>query len=90
MKPGLKKGQWSKEEDMKLREWVSTHGPTNWSEANAFIEGRSGKQIRERWFNALKPTLKGGEWTPFQELRLFKEYTYEGSQWSKIALKFAG
>ena len=88
--PGLKKGHWTDEEDDKLLDWVKTEGPTNWSMATNFIIGRSGKQIRERWFNNVNPEVKKGEWSKKEDLKVFKLYQRHGSSWSKIAEKFDG
>jgi len=38
------------------------------------IKGRSGKQCRERWINALNPSLKTGGWTPDEDKLLFSLY----------------
>ena len=62
LQPGLVKGAWTKEEDNLLRDWVRKEGATKWAQAAQAIVGRSGKQIRERWFNILNPELKKGNW----------------------------
>jgi hypothetical protein len=43
-----------------LIEWVEKEGPKRWSAAADVIPGRSGKQIRERWYNNLSPEVKKG------------------------------
>jgi hypothetical protein len=60
LKPGLRKGPWQEEEDEKLLEWVKNNGPCKWSICAESIQGRSGKQCRERWFNNLNPNVKKG------------------------------
>jgi hypothetical protein len=58
----LVKGGWTSEEDQTLCNWVQKEGPKKWSAAADVINGRSGKQIRERWYNILSPGVKKGEW----------------------------
>jgi hypothetical protein len=52
LKPGLRKGFWSEEEDATIRQCIM-EGITKWSNIAAKIPGRIGKQIRERWYNHL-------------------------------------
>jgi len=85
LKPGLVKGPWTAEEDEKLKIWVSREGPTKWAQASGFINGRSGKQCRERWFNTLNPNVKKGNWSQEEDKIIFDLYQKYGSSWSKIA-----
>lgn len=66
------------------------NGPSRWSEATKVITGRSGKQIRERWFNTLNPTLKKGNWSSEEEQVLIKLVMLFGSKWSKLVRFFSG
>ena len=90
LKPGLIKGPWNVKEDQLLKKWVAENGPCRWSEATKIIEGRSGKQIRERWFNTLNPTLKKGNWNDIEEQILIKLVMKYGSKWSKLVQFFEG
>jgi len=85
LKPGLVKGPWTAEEDQKLISWVNKEGPTKWAQCSNFIQGRSGKQCRERWFNNLNPDVKKGNWTKEEDELIFDLYQKHGSSWSKIA-----
>ena len=62
LRPGLVKGRWSKEEDQTIIACIKV-GITKWYEIAERIPGRIGKQIRERWFNQLDPSIKKGGWT---------------------------
>ena len=42
------KGPWTEEEDRTLIENVRKHGAANWSQIAQHLEGRIGKQCRER------------------------------------------
>jgi len=90
LQPGLVKGPWNVKEDQLLRKWVKENGPTRWSEATKVIKGRSGKQIRERWFNTLDPKLKKGNWGPEEEQILIQLVMKFGPKWSKLVGFFSG
>ena len=90
LRPGLKKGPWKEEEDLMLMEWVRKNGATNWSKATKVIRGRSGKQIRERWFNTLNPNVKKGEWSAAEDALIFDLYAQIGARWTQIAAEFNG
>ena len=85
LKPGLVKGPWSAQEDLALRNWVESQGPTKWSHCSKHIEGRSGKQCRERWFNILNPNVKKGEWTGEEDAVIFQMFQAKGPKWTLIA-----
>lgn len=90
LKPGLVKGPWSSQEDEQLRDWVQRFGPTNWSQCAESIAGRSGKQCRERWDNALNPALKKGEWTEQEDELILKNFEEKGAKWTEIAQLLPG
>lgn len=52
-----------------------------WTEATEVIKGRSGKQIRERWFNILNPQINKSKWTEEEEKLLFQLYQKFGPKW---------
>ena len=56
--PNLVKGPWSMEEDRKIVSLVGQFGPKRWSFIAKHLQGRTGKQCRERWVNQLDPTIK--------------------------------
>jgi len=85
LKPGLVKGMWTPEEDEALAEWIEENGPNKWSQCALSIEGRSGKQCRDRWFNHLSPEVKKGSWSVSEDKLIFDLYQKYGSSWSKIA-----
>lgn len=89
-KPPMIKGPWTIEEDEKLMEWVRREGPNKWAQAAQFIQGRSGKQCRERWFNNLNPGVKKGNWSEAEDDLIFTLYKKHGSSWSRIAKYLPG
>jgi hypothetical protein len=90
LKPGLTKGSWTIEEDKKLLEWVEREGPRKWTLCSKIIQGREGKQCRERWFNSLNPKIKVGAWTVQEDFIIFKRFSEFGSKWTKIASELTG
>jgi hypothetical protein len=90
LQPGLIKGPWTIEEDMKLLDWVKKEGPCKWTFCSDFIHGRSGKQCRERWFHTLNPKIVKGNWKIEEDFKIFNLFKIIGGKWSKISLFFAG
>ncbi|KAG5054493.1 hypothetical protein GLYMA_03G082400v4 [Glycine max] len=83
--PELVKGPWTQEEDDKIIEMVSTHGPKKWSLISKSLPGRIGKQCRERWCNHLNPDIKKDPWTQEEELALMDAHRIHGNKWAEIA-----
>ncbi|WVZ17004.1 hypothetical protein V8G54_009986 [Vigna mungo] len=90
LNPELVKGHWTKEEDDKIIELVSIHGPTKWSLISQSLPGRIGKQCRERWCNHLSPDIKKDPWTLEEELALMKAHCTHGNKWAEIAKVLCG
>jgi len=90
-----KKGPWTEAEDATVLEGVrrlQLEGHTGklmkhikWSDLALAVPGRSGKQVRERWYNHLDPTINKGPWTAAEMLVLHDVHARLGNQWSKIA-----
>lgn len=73
------KGPWTKEEDQKIIECIAKK-MTRWSEIAECVEGRVGKQCRERWFNHLDPTLRKCSWTPEEDEILVNGQAHYGNR----------
>ncbi|XP_017646664.2 transcription factor MYB119-like [Gossypium arboreum] len=54
----LIKGQWTDDEDRKLKRLVKQYGVRKWAQIAESLVGRAGKQCRERWHNHLRPDIK--------------------------------
>jgi len=82
--PKSKRIPWHTDEDIQVIELVNKHG-SKWAKIASFLPGRTGKQVRDRFTNKLKPDINKDEWTKEEE-RIFKQrYKEMGNKWSKIA-----
>ena len=96
-KPG-KKGKvkrkekkiWKPEEDEKLKRLISETRPFKWSLIASKMEGREGKQCRERWYNHLNPEIVKGPWSAKEEWLLYLLHRVFGNQWSDLTKMFKG
>jgi hypothetical protein len=62
LKPNIKRGAWSADEDNKLRDAVALHGQ-KWSRVRNLVLGRTAAQCRERFVRSLTSSTKVGPWT---------------------------
>ncbi|CAH8391317.1 unnamed protein product [Eruca vesicaria subsp. sativa] len=90
LNPELIKGPWTQEEDEKIVELVKKYGPAKWSTIAKSLQGRIGKQCRERWHNHLNPGINKEAWTPEEELALMNAHRVHGNKWAEIAKVLPG
>lgn len=90
LKPGLVKGTWNEREDELLRIWVERSGPCKWADCALTIQGRTGKQCRERWTNALSPGIKKGGWSEEEDRVIFDLHATLGPKWTVISSHLPG
>lgn len=57
---------------------------------SSLMNDRTGKQIRDRYLNKLKPDIKTDNWTQEEDDDLVKYYHEIGNKWSKIAVHLPG
>ncbi|CAK9326962.1 unnamed protein product [Citrullus colocynthis] len=86
----LIKGQWTEEEDRKLIRLVKQHGVRKWAQIAEKLEGRAGKQCRERWHNHLRPDIKKESWSEEEERILVEVHARVGNRWAEIAKSIPG
>lgn len=91
LRPGIKKGAWAPSEDDLLREKVAEYGASKWTLISTFIEGRIGKQCRERWEHHLKPDIiKELPWTEAEDRQVALVFLLRGGRWAELARMLPG
>lgn len=85
LKPGLIKGPWAPDEDATIVRLVEIHGQKKWSFIARHLNGRLGKQCRERWYNHLNPDINKSEWTKEDDEAIIKAHKELGNRWAEIA-----
>lgn len=85
--PGLIKGAWNDEEDKELLRLYNYYGKNCISKS---MPQRTGKQIRDRFLNALDNKLKKEKFSFEENKKIIKWYKIFGNSWSKIAKKLKG
>ncbi|XP_072975927.1 transcription factor MYB60-like isoform X1 [Typha angustifolia] len=85
-KVGIKKGPWTPEEDIILVSYIQEHGPGNWRlvPTNTGLM-RCSKSCRLRWTNYLRPGIRRGNFTPYEEEIIIHLQGLLGNRWAAIA-----
>ncbi|XP_010464813.1 PREDICTED: transcription factor MYB35-like [Camelina sativa] len=83
---GMKKGEWTAEEDRTLVAYIKVHGLGNWGIlAKKAGLPRCGRSCRLRWLNYLRPGIKRSKFTAQEENEIIKYHALIGNRWAVIA-----
>jgi hypothetical protein len=80
---------WTPREDAKLMELMKKYGQS-WAMISSCLEGRTGKQVRDRYLNKLRPNIKCGDWKPEEDELVVTLLKQVGNRWSLIATHLPG
>ena len=84
IKPGIKKGHWSKEEDCLILDHINKNG-IKWSQISELIVNRSGKQIRDRYLYYLDKNINRNKFSKEEDKNIKDLYIKYGSKWTRIS-----
>jgi hypothetical protein len=84
IRPGIVKGSWKREEDLKIIDLVNKYGKS-WSKISKILGTRNGKQIRDRFINVLDPEIRKGKFAEEEDKKLIALFKQYGPKWATIA-----
>ena len=61
-----------------------------WAKIAQDMQGRNGKQCRERWHNHLNPDIRRDAWTQAEDRMLIEAHKKHGNKWAEIAKDLPG
>ncbi|KAL7228307.1 hypothetical protein ACSBR2_007090 [Camellia fascicularis] len=82
--------QWAPEEDRLLVQLVKEYGEKKWSHIAQMLNGRMGKQCRERSHIHLRPDIKKDIWSEEEEMKLSEVHRQIDNKWAVIAREMPG
>ncbi|KAJ3064983.1 hypothetical protein HK102_008061, partial [Quaeritorhiza haematococci] len=86
LRPGVRQGRWTKQEDALLRAGIQNFGEGNWAAIAAAIPERTGTQCFKRWAMCMSPNIKKGTWSRAEDELLTAGIRNHGLKaWQKIA-----
>jgi len=80
---------WTPKEDAKLADLMKKYGQS-WAMISSCMEGRTGKQVRDRYLNKLRPNIKLGDWSAQEDELIVNLMKEVGNRWSLIANHLPG
>jgi hypothetical protein len=81
--------KWLESDDKLLIQLVSEYGG-NWPLIASKMEGRTSKQVKERWNNQLDPAISNDPWTAEDDQQLVELIRALGHSWCEIARRMKG
>nr|ABB83827.1 ROSEA2 [Antirrhinum majus] len=88
---GVRKGTWTKEEDILLMECIDKYGEGKWHQVPLKAGlNRCRKSCRLRWLNYLRPNIKRGCFSKDEVDLIVRLHKLLGNKWSLIAGRIPG
>lgn len=84
--PALRRGNWTEEEDDRLRKAVAGYG-SSWVQVATAIPGRTNDQCRERWNEHVNSSTEKSTWTEAEDKMLLENVKLIGNRWKAICFK---
>jgi Myb-like DNA-binding domain len=84
--PALRRGNWTEEDDDRLRKAVAGYG-SSWVQVATAIPGRTNDQCRLRWDEYVNSSTEKSTWTEAEDKMLLENVKLIGSRWKAISLK---
>lgn len=84
------KKKFTPQEDALLIKLVEKYGACKWDTIALSMNGRKGRQCRDRYMNYLNPNVKRDEWTLEEDMLLTEKVKEHGPKWAKISKFFEG
>lgn len=84
--PTLRRGNWTEEEEERLRKAVTGYG-SSWVQVASAISGRTNDQCRERWHEQVNSPTEKSTWTEAEDKILLENVKLIGNRWKSISLK---
>ena len=81
----LIKGPWTAEEDATMGRLVDEYGAKKWTIIASHMQGRAGKQCRERWHNHLNPNIRRDAWNVMEDRLILEYHAANGNRWADMA-----
>jgi Myb-like DNA-binding domain len=87
---------WTKDDDMRLTEIMKKYkNPRDWEPISKELNcGKSSKECHERWIRYLKPGVRKGQWTDYEDAIVIEAVTTSTEQpftrWSDLAQRLPG
>ncbi|CAD8047391.1 unnamed protein product [Paramecium sonneborni] len=81
--------QWTEEEDRQVLRLIQKFGK-NWKRIENEMNGRTGKQIRERFINKLDKTINHDPFDEKEDEEIYQLYISLGPRWSEISKNLKG
>lgn len=84
------KRKFTEEEDKLILDMVEQNGIHYWKQIAAALNGRTARQVRERWKHYLSQDIQKAPWSKQEDELLERQYKKHGPKWSLIANMLPG